>query len=98
MSYETLLYEKQDSIATVTINRPEKRNAWTTQVSEEIIDVFGTMEDDPEVLVTILTGTGGQGVFCRCGFRQRQDSQGHHRWRASGLCLAKRLPRIQCGR
>jgi len=58
MSYETLLYEKQGSIATVTINRPEKRNAWTTQVSVEIIDVFGTMEDDPEVLVTILTGTG----------------------------------------
>ena len=57
MSYETLLYEKQDSIATVTINRPEKRNAWTTQVSEELIDVFGAMEDDPEVLVTILTGT-----------------------------------------
>ena len=49
---------KQDSIATVTINRPEKRNAWTTQVSEEIIDVFGRMEDDPEVLVTILTGSG----------------------------------------
>ena len=58
MSYETLLYKKQDSIATVTINRPEKRNAWTTQVSEEIIDVFDAMEDDPEVLVTILTGTG----------------------------------------
>ena len=58
MSYETLLYGKQGGIATVTINRPEKRNAWTTQVSEEIIDVFGTMEDDPEVLVTILTGTG----------------------------------------
>ena len=58
MSYETLLYEKQDSIATVTINRPEKRNAWTTQMSEEIIAVFGMMEDDPEVLVTILTGSG----------------------------------------
>lgn len=58
MSYETLLYEKQDSIAIVTINRPEKRNAWTTQMSEEIIDVFGRMEDDPEVLVTILTGSG----------------------------------------
>ncbi len=58
MSYETLLYEKQDSIATVTINRPEKRNAWTTQMSEEVIAVFGTMEDDPEVLVTILTGSG----------------------------------------
>ncbi len=60
MSYETLLYEKQDSIATVTINRPEKRNAWTTQMSEEIIAVFGMMEDDSEVLVTILTGSGGK--------------------------------------
>ena len=58
MSYETLIYEKQDGIATVTINRPEKRNAWTTQMSEEIIAVFGRMEDDPEVLVTILTGSG----------------------------------------
>ena len=60
MSYETLIYEKQDGIATVTINRPEKRNAWTTQMSEEIIAVFGRMEDDPEVLVTILTGSGAK--------------------------------------
>ena len=45
-------------IATVTINRPGKHNAWTTQVSEEMIEVFAAMEDDPEVLVTILTGTG----------------------------------------
>jgi len=58
MSYETLIYEKQDRVATITINRPEKRNAWTTQLSQEVIDVFGAMEDDPGVLVTILTGTG----------------------------------------
>jgi len=58
MSYETLLYEKQGNIATVTINRPEKRNAWTTQVSADLIEVFRAMEDDPEVLVTVLTGAG----------------------------------------
>ena len=58
MSYETLLYEKQGTIATVTINRPEKRNAWTTQVSADLIEVFRAMEDDPEVLVTVLTGAG----------------------------------------
>jgi enoyl-CoA hydratase/carnithine racemase len=58
MAYDTLLYEKHDHIATVTINRPEKRNAWTTQVSEDIIEVFSAMEDDPEVLVTVLTGAG----------------------------------------
>jgi enoyl-CoA hydratase/carnithine racemase len=58
MSYEMLIYEKRDSIAMVTINRPEKRNAWTQQLSEEIVEVFGSMESDPEVLVTILTGAG----------------------------------------
>jgi enoyl-CoA hydratase/carnithine racemase len=58
MSYDTLIYEKEGSIATVTFNRPEKRNAWSTQVSEEIVEVFNAMGDDPEVLVTILTGKG----------------------------------------
>lgn len=60
MSYEALIYDKQDHIATITINRPEKRNAWTGQLSEEIVDVFSAMEDDPDVLVTILTGKGDQ--------------------------------------
>ncbi len=58
MTYNTLIYEKQDSIATITINRPEKRNAWSNQLSEEVIEVFAAMEKDPEVLVTILTGKG----------------------------------------
>ena len=58
MVYDTLIYEKQDSIAIVTLNRPEKRNAWSGQMSEDLIEVFGAMEDDPEVLVTILTGKG----------------------------------------
>lgn len=58
MSYDTLIYEQRDRVATVTINRPEKRNAWTAQLSEEIVTAFRAMEDDPEVLVTILTGAG----------------------------------------
>ncbi len=58
MAYDYLIYEKQGNIATITINRPEKRNAWTTQLSEEVIDVFGVMEDDPEVLATVFTGAG----------------------------------------
>jgi enoyl-CoA hydratase/carnithine racemase len=58
MSYDTLSYEKNGPIATIAFNRPEKRNAWSTQVSEEIIEVFSAMEDDPEVLVTVLTGKG----------------------------------------
>jgi len=40
MSYDTLIYEKHDHIATVTIKPPGKRNAWTVQLSEEIVEVF----------------------------------------------------------
>jgi len=58
MAYETILYEKDGPIATVTFNRPEKRNPWSVQVSQEIIEVFDVMEGDPEVLVTVLTGAG----------------------------------------
>src|SRR5262249_50686763 len=60
MAYEAILYEKDGPIATVTFNRPEKRNPWSVQVSQEIIEVFGVMEGDPEVLVTVLTGAGNK--------------------------------------
>jgi enoyl-CoA hydratase/carnithine racemase len=56
MDYQVLLYEKKDCIATVTFNRPQRRNAWNDQVTDEFIDVFHRMEADPEVLVTVLTG------------------------------------------
>lgn len=58
MGYETILYEKDGPIATVTFNRPEKHNPWSAQVSEDIVDVFNVMENDPEVRVTIVTGKG----------------------------------------
>ena len=60
MSYETITYEKNGPIATVTFNRPEKHNPWSVQVSEEIVEVFTAMEADPEVLVTVLTGKGNK--------------------------------------
>jgi enoyl-CoA hydratase/carnithine racemase len=60
MSYETITYEKAGPIATVTFNRPEKHNPWSTQVSEEIVDAFTSMENDSEVVVTILTGKGNK--------------------------------------
>jgi enoyl-CoA hydratase len=58
MTYQTLLYEKKDGIGTVTINRPDKRNALNTAVYEELYDIFEDMEKDPEVRAVILTGAG----------------------------------------
>ncbi|NPA15648.1 MAG: hypothetical protein GXO44_03750 [Deferribacteres bacterium] len=58
MSYETLLVEKKDNIAIVTINRPKVLNALNATVIEELGKAFTELKNDPEVGAVILTGAG----------------------------------------
>ncbi|WP_058187324.1 enoyl-CoA hydratase/isomerase family protein [Terracidiphilus gabretensis] len=59
--YKTLLTEQpDDGILTVTLHRPERRNAMTPEMREELIDVFESTRDSVEIL--ILTGAGA--AFC----------------------------------
>jgi len=58
VTYQTLLYEKKDGIGIVTLNRPEKYNALNSSVYKELYDVFTAIEDDSDVRVVILTGSG----------------------------------------
>jgi enoyl-CoA hydratase/carnithine racemase len=58
----TVLYEVTDGIATVTLNRPEKMNAFTTQMRDELIAVFDETDRDDSVRVVIVTGAGK--AFC----------------------------------
>jgi enoyl-CoA hydratase len=58
VAYSTLLYEKADGIAKVTLNRPEKLNALNSTVYNELYDAFESAENDAEVRVVILTGSG----------------------------------------
>ena len=58
MTYQTLLYEKADGIAKVTLNRPDKLNALNSTVYKELYDAFEAIENDAEVRVVILTGAG----------------------------------------
>ncbi len=58
MTYKTILYEKADGIATVTLNRPEALNALNSTVYTELYDVFEAIENDESVRVVILTGSG----------------------------------------
>jgi 2-(1,2-epoxy-1,2-dihydrophenyl)acetyl-CoA isomerase len=56
--YENILYEVSDGIATITLNRPDKLNAYTTEMGDEVYDAFSKIRDDAEVRVAILTGAG----------------------------------------
>jgi enoyl-CoA hydratase len=58
MVYETLLYETQNSTGHVKINRPEKLNALNRQTMEDLFDCFHALQDDEDIRVVILTGSG----------------------------------------
>lgn len=57
-SYESLLVERRDRVAVITINRPEKRNALNIQTRQEGAAVLEELRDDEEVRVVVFTGAG----------------------------------------
>ena len=61
--YEQLLYDVSDGVATVTLNRPEKRNALSGELLAELVDAILRVRDDDEVRAVVLTGAGDK-VFC----------------------------------
>jgi 2-(1,2-epoxy-1,2-dihydrophenyl)acetyl-CoA isomerase len=56
--YQNILYGLSDGIATITLNRPDKLNAYTTEMGEEVVDAFDTILRDDTVRAVILTGAG----------------------------------------
>ena len=58
MSYQDILYEVEDGIATVTMNRPDMLNAFTSVMLDEIIDAIDRTDADDDVRAVIFTGAG----------------------------------------
>ncbi len=58
MRYDTIMLKKEDKIATIIFNRPEKMNAVTPQMIEEILKVIAELSGDEGIKVVILTGAG----------------------------------------
>ena len=61
-TFETLKYSVEDGIATITLNRPEKLNAFNTTMMKEMIAAFDETDADDDVRVVIVTGAGR--AFC----------------------------------
>ena len=62
MSYEQILYDVDDCIATITLNRPDRLNAVTTRLIDELITAFDAADGDDGVRAVIVTGAGR--AFC----------------------------------
>jgi len=62
MTFETLLYDVEDRVATIRFDRPEKLNAYTPEMGDETVAAFERARDDDDVRAVVLTGEGR--AFC----------------------------------
>jgi dihydroxynaphthoic acid synthetase len=97
-SYQDILYEVRDNVARITINRPEKRNAFRAETLDELIDAFRRAEADRSVGVIVLTGAGDK-AFCSGGdVRWEEDSDEAGAIQMARRCTILSLVMRGCGK
>lgn len=62
MDYEAIRFERDGGVATITLHRPERMNAWTNRMAAELSHALGVCNDDDAVRAVVLTGAGR--AFC----------------------------------
>ncbi|MBI4333623.1 MAG: enoyl-CoA hydratase/isomerase family protein [Chloroflexi bacterium] len=63
MEFETVIYEKREGVARVTLNRPKVLNIYNMKMRDELFQIAGAIKDDEEVRVVIFAGAGDR-AFC----------------------------------
>lgn len=58
-----VLYDKRDGVGTVTLSRPDARNAWGSDLTDGVCEYFAQMETDDEIRCAVLTGDEAGGAF-----------------------------------
>ncbi len=83
MDFDNILYDVEDSILTITLNRPEKLNAFSGGMLHDLVQAFDLADANDDIGAIIITGAG-------CGFCAGQDlSQGESTWEGHDQRLAK---------
>ncbi len=95
MAYDTIIYDVEDEILTITLNRPDKLNAFNNIMMNEMIEAFDKADADDNVKAIIVTGAGR--AFCagadlaRGGDTFNHDSEGEGMRRDGGGMLTLRI-------
>jgi enoyl-CoA hydratase/carnithine racemase len=69
MKYETILFDSQDQVATIVMNRPEKLNACNVTMFREIDHALGEVEQDEDVKVVVIRGAGEEAFSAGVDFK-----------------------------
>src|SRR5437879_2638190 len=62
MEFATVMVEKREGVTTITVNRPDKKNAMNPQMHQDMYDLLTRLEGDDETRVLVITGAGDS--FC----------------------------------
>ena len=90
MSTSQAIYESDGSIATLTFNRPEARNAMTWEMYQALVDACDRVDDDPAVRVLILKGAGGKAFVAGTDISQFTTFRGAD----DGIQYEERIDRV----
>ena len=58
MDFSEIRYEVADAVATITLNRPDRLNAFTATMMRELVDAFDRVDADDDVRAVVVTGAG----------------------------------------
>jgi 2-(1,2-epoxy-1,2-dihydrophenyl)acetyl-CoA isomerase len=78
MSYETIIWEQDGGVGRLTLNRPERLNAWTTEFGMELKDAIEAAAAEPSVRAILVTGAGrgfSSGADLKEGFEPAEDGR-----------------------
>ncbi len=73
MAFETVLYEKKDHIAFITLNRPQALNAFSMKMNSDLYRIWDDVKFDPQVRVAVVTAAGDR-AFC-CGVDVKESAE-----------------------
>jgi enoyl-CoA hydratase/carnithine racemase len=97
MNFEQITTERSDRVLTITLNRPERLNAWTPTMAEELIEAFDRADADDEVRVIIVTGAG-RGYCAGADLAAGGQTFAHRRSETAGPAPRGSVPRDGGGR
>ncbi len=78
-AYETILYDTKGAVGIITLNRPDRMNAWVRQMNNEMIDAIEAANADPEIAAIVVTGAGRgfcAGADMEATFKSQLDGKG----------------------
>ncbi|MBV9523713.1 MAG: enoyl-CoA hydratase/isomerase family protein, partial [Alphaproteobacteria bacterium] len=73
MTYQQLIYAVDDRVATITLNRPDRMNALSETLVDELIAALGAADLDPEIRVVMIKGAGGKAFSAGYDIKESLD-------------------------